>query len=138
MLRIPRAILDAIYAHAHAGAPDEVCGILAGVVEGDAHVVHKSYPVRNVAQRTRVEYRLDPQEQLRATLEIEDDLGMEVVGFYHSHPAGPASLSEADAAQATWPGASYLLVHVRPSLGHVSARWDAEARRFAPERVEFE
>jgi len=138
MLRIPRAVLDAVYAHARSGAPQEVCGILAGVREADTHVVRRAYPVRNVHPRPVGEYQLDPQEQLRVTLEVEDDLGMEVLGFYHSHPAGPARLSATDAARASWPGASYLLVHLRPSEGHLSARWDADANRFVPEPVQAE
>lgn len=137
MLRIPRALLDAAYAHARAGAPDEVCGILAGTRDGNEHLVHRLFPVRNAHPRPRTEFLLDPTEQLRATLEVEDDLGMEVVGFYHSHPAGPARLSGTDAARATWPGASYLLIHLLPHEGHLSARWDDEARRFSPEEVEL-
>ena len=135
MLRIPRAALDDVYAHAREGAPHEVCGILAGRGEGADHVVHRSYRVRNAHPRPVGEYQLDPAEQLRITLEVEDELDLEVVGFYHSHPAGPARLSATDAARATWPGASYLLVHLRPAEGHLSARWDAERGRFVDEPV---
>lgn len=137
VLRIPRALLDAAYAHARAGAPEEVCGILAGTREEDAHVVHRLFPVRNAHPRPRTEFLLDPTEQLRATLEAEDDLGMEVVGFYHSHPEGPERLSATDAARATWPGASYLLIHLQPSEGHLSARWDDVSLRFRDEPVEL-
>ena len=136
MLRIPRALLAEAYAHARAGAPQEVCGILAGAREGVAHVVRRVFPVRNAHPRPIGEYALDPQEQLRVTLQVEDELGMEVVGFYHSHPAGPARLSATDAARASWPGASYLLIHLRPAEGHLSARWDADANRFVPEPVQ--
>lgn len=136
MLRMPRALLDAVYAHARSGAPEEVCGILAGTREGGAHVVRHVFPVKNVHARPVGEYQIDPQEQLRVTLQVEDEMGMEVLGFYHSHPAGPARLSQTDAARASWPGASYLLVHLRPTEGHLSARWDADAGRFALEPVE--
>ena len=135
MLRIPRALLDEVYAHAREGAPDEVCGLLAGRREGDAHVIERAFRVRNAHPRPRGEYTLDPQEQLKLTLHVEDELGLEVVGFYHSHPAGPARLSATDAARASWPGASYLLVHLRPIEGHLSARWDADLGRFVDESV---
>lgn len=135
MLRIPAALLDEVYAHARKGAPEEVCGLLAGRrgPEGAHEVVHV-FPVRNAHPRPVGEYLLDPQEQLRLTLRIEDELGLEVVGFYHSHPAGPARFSATDAARASWP-VSYLLVHLKPQEGHLSARWDAEAGRFRPEEV---
>jgi proteasome lid subunit RPN8/RPN11 len=98
--------------------------------------VERAFRVRNAHPRPIGEYVLDPQEQLRLTLHVEDDLGLEVVGFYHSHPAGPARLSATDAARASWPGASYLLVHLRPAEGHLSARWDAEKGRFEAEPVD--
>lgn len=135
MLRIPRAVLDAVYAHAREGAPEEVCGLLAGRREGDDHVVHHAFRVRNAHSRPVGEYALDPQEQLRLTLHVEDDLGLDVVGFYHSHPAGPARLSATDAARATWHGVSYLLIHLRPTEGHLSARWDDGRGRFVGEEV---
>lgn len=135
VLRIPRAILDAVHAQARAGAPLEVCGILGGRNEGEDRVVVRAVPVKNVHPRPVGEYQLDPQEQLRVTLRLEDEEGLEVVGFYHSHPAGPARLSATDAARASWPGASYLLVHLHPTVGHLSARWDDAGGRFVPEPV---
>lgn len=136
MLRIPRALLDGLYAHAREGAPQEVCGLLAGRRHPDGSLeVERAYRMRNAHPRPVGEYLLDPQEQLRVVLEVEDGLGLEVVGFYHSHPAGPARLSATDAARASWPGVSYFLVHLRPQEGHLSARWDPEKGRFQPEDV---
>lgn len=135
VLRIPAAVLADAYAHARTGAPEEVCGLLAGRRLGGAHVVERAFRIRNAHSRPIGEYALDPQEHLRLTLHVEDELGLEVVGFYHSHPAGPARLSATDAARASWPGASYLLIHLQPTEGHLSARWDAEKNRFRPEEV---
>ena len=135
MLRLPRAALDQMRAHARAGAPQEVCGLLAGRREGSAHVVAHAFPIRNAHPRPVAEYLLDPEEQLRTTLRVEDELGLEVVGFYHSHPAGPPRLSATDAARATWPGASYFLLWLRPGEGYLSARWDETRGAFAPEDV---
>ncbi|SRR5581483_1728446 len=135
-LLVPAALLAQVHAHARDGAPQEVCGLLAGraTASGDREVLH-AFPVRNAHPRPVGEYQLDPQEQLRLTLRIEDEMGLEVVGFYHSHPAGPARLSATDAARASWPGASYLLVHLAPHEGHLSARWDAEKGRFVGEEI---
>lgn len=136
-LRIAAALLDQVHAHARAGAPEEVCGLLAGRTDpaGDREALH-AFPVKNTHPRPVGEYQLDPQEQLRLTLRVEDEMGLEVVGFYHSHPAGPARLSATDAARASWPGVSYLLIHLQPTEGHLSARWDAEKGRFVPETIE--
>lgn len=136
MLRIPRALLDDVVAHARAGVPQEVCGILAGRSEGPgARVVERVFRVRNAHPRPVGEYQLDPVEQLRVTLQVEDELGLEVLGFYHSHPNGPARFSATDAARASWPDASYLLIHLQPTEGHLCARWDADKGRFVDEPV---
>ncbi|HUR69127.1 MAG TPA: M67 family metallopeptidase [Candidatus Thermoplasmatota archaeon] len=133
MLRIARVDLDAIYAHAREGAPHEVCGLLAG----RAGEVARVFRVRNAHVRPETEYLLDPAEHLRLTLHVEDELGLCVMGFYHSHPAGPARFSATDAARASWPGARYLLVHLRPNEGHLCARWDAVEARFVDEPIEI-
>lgn len=106
--------------------------------DGGAHVVLRAIPVKNVHPRPIGEYQLDPSEQMRVTLRLEDEEGLDVVGFYHSHPVGPARLSATDAARASWPGASYLLIHLRPTEGHLSARWDDAKGRFDVEPVIIE
>lgn len=137
-LHIARKLLDDVYAHAREGAPEEVCGLLAGRREGDAHVVEHVFRIRNAHPRPVGEYLLDPQQQLRTLLHVEDDLGLDVIGFYHSHPAGPPRFSATDKARASWPGASYVLVWLAPQEGHLSARWDAERGVFEDERVRVE
>lgn len=137
VLRIRREQLDAIYTHAREGLPEEVCGILAGRrAEAGTHDVERVYRIKNTHPRPIGQFMLDPQEQLRVTLEVEDELGLEVIGFYHSHPTGPPRLSATDAARASWPGASYFLVYLGAREGHTSARWDAEKGRFEYEDVE--
>jgi proteasome lid subunit RPN8/RPN11 len=49
---------------------------------------------------------MDPEEQLNA-LEWIDANGLELVGIYHSHPAGPETASVTDIAEA-----AYEVVHV--------------------------
>lgn len=134
MLSLPRAAYDDILAHA-AGSDEEICGILAGergddgADESRVEAVHRA---TNVADDPRTRYLIDPEEQLRLIEEIEDG-GREVVGFYHSHPEGPALPSETDAERAAWPGYSYAICvpGERPYLG--SWRWTGE--RFEREAV---
>nr|WP_309221746.1 desampylase [Halorussus sp. MSC15.2] len=100
---VPRSVREEILAHARDGAPEEVCGILAGTWDEGDHRVEARHPAENVAETPRTRYEIGPREQLALMEEIED-AGREVVGFYHSHPRGPARPSATDAAQATWPG----------------------------------
>ena len=119
-ITIPERIRDEIVAHARGRTPEEVCGILAGTRGEDASRVEARHPAENVAETPRTRYEIDPREQLDL-LEGIEAAGREVVGFYHSHPRGPAGPSATDAAQATWPDRSYVIV----SLG-VGSDGDAE------------
>lgn len=129
---------EAVLTHARTGAPKEVCGVLGGTRDdatGDSRVrsVHRT---ANVADRPRTAYRIDPAEQYDAMRDIEAR-GEEIVGFYHSHPTGPAHPSATDRDRATWNGYSYVIVALtddEPSVG--SWRWTGEA--FEPESVVVE
>lgn len=117
MLSLTRSVYEDVLDHAEEDVPQEACGILAGTkANGDAHAT-TAYRTQNAADTPRVAYEIDPTEQLRVMEEIED-MGRDVVGFYHSHPAGPAHPSETDRAQATWDGYHYLLVSLagRPPI----------------------
>ncbi|GAB4459574.1 MAG: M67 family metallopeptidase [Anaerolineales bacterium] len=90
-----------ILAYLEAHAPLEACGLLAG--KGDR--VEKTLFVRNQAQ-SPVRFVMDPYEQLRA-FEWMDDQGLDLLGIFHSHPAGPETVSPTDIAEA-----AYEVVHV--------------------------
>jgi proteasome lid subunit RPN8/RPN11 len=133
---IPESIREQILTHAREGAPEEVCGVLSGTENADAHHdetdhrVEVHHPAENVAERPRTRYEIDPREQLEL-METIEDAGREVVGFYHSHPEGPAGSSATDSAQATWPGRSYVIVSLGGENGDSGAslgswRWTGE------------
>jgi proteasome lid subunit RPN8/RPN11 len=89
--------------HAAAGAPLEVCGLLAGK-DGQ---VQKVFPMRNAAH-SKVRFRLDPQEQFDIFSAMEER-DLELLGIYHSHPGGPATPSPTDVAEATYPAVNLIL-----------------------------
>jgi proteasome lid subunit RPN8/RPN11 len=142
MLTFTRSAADAVADHACEGAPSEVCGVLAGSHEqspesdGDAQSdrVTDVYRTENVAETPRTRYRIDPEQQL-AALERADAEGLDVIGFYHSHPTGPAEPSETDAARATWRGYAYVIwtPTADPVLG--AWRWRGSPEGFNREPV---
>lgn len=107
---------------AREGRPEEICGIFGGEYEKTGRsIVRSQYPAANVAEAPRTRYRIGPEEQLEIFERLEGR-GEEIVGFYHSHPRGPTRPSETDAANATWPDRSYLIVSLDPfEIG--SWRW---------------
>jgi len=132
VLRLTRNAYDGIVQQGDDGGSEEICGILAGEYGETESIVHEVHRVTNVAETPRTRYAMAPEEQFERMNAIEAD-GLEVVGFYHSHPAGPVHPSDTDVDRATWPGYSYAICALDgyPYLG--SWRWTGEA--FARETV---
>lgn len=63
-------------------------------------MVEKIFFVQNQAQ-SEVRYVMNPMEQLTA-FEWIDSNSMELLGIFHSHPAGPETVSPTDIAEATY------------------------------------
>jgi proteasome lid subunit RPN8/RPN11 len=126
MLVLRRSAYDAIIDHAIEGQPEEICGVLGGQFAEDRSTVTSVSLATNVSKHPRTEYFMDPEEQLELIDAIEEQ-GDDVVGFYHSHPAGPTVPSTTDEARATWPGYSYVIAAFdgHPFVG--SWRWTGES-----------
>ena len=94
--------------------PDEVCGLLAG----HGQKVCKVIPISNVSDDPRRHYAMDNMELAQCLPELSD-AGLDVVGFYHSHPKSEPIPSQEDIKDARWPDAIYLIVGLKankPSL----------------------
>lgn len=100
-LTLTREHVLEIVRHADIHTPLEACGLLAG--KNDQ--VEKVLFVRNQAQ-SPVRFVMDPQEQLKTFDWIESN-ELDLIGIFHSHPAGPETVSPTDIAEA-----AYDVVHV--------------------------
>ncbi|QAU11555.1 M67 family peptidase [Halorubrum sp. BOL3-1] len=136
MIEFPRAAYDEVVYRAYGGGEAEICGVLAGSFgdDGEPSVVERAYEAENVAETPQIRYLIDPEEQFELIERAEDD-GLDVVGFYHSHPTGPANPSETDAARAAWPDRSYVICALDgyPFVG--SWRWRGDDEEFEQEAV---
>jgi proteasome lid subunit RPN8/RPN11 len=83
--------------------PEEACGLIAGLENAGCEVI----PITNTL-KSPLRYRMHPQEQLEAFNYIEAH-GWELLGIYHSHPAGPAIPSLTDVEEAAYPGVIHLI-----------------------------
>ncbi|SRR5713101_3580431 len=95
-----------IIAHARDAAPAECCGLLLGA--GDAVV--EAVRTRNLAASPG-RFLIDPEDHINARRAARHR-GLEVLGFYHSHPRSEATPSATDLAEASYPGHLYLIVSV--------------------------
>lgn len=112
MLRIDRAIYEAIIAHARRDHPDEACGIVAGPEGSDRP--ERFVPMTNAA-RSPTFYEVDPDEWKKIYDEMFDR-DEDTVVIYHSHTATEAYPSRTDvdiASRMGEPGAHYVLASTR-------------------------
>lgn len=112
-LQLAAAQSEAIRRHGEKDYPNECCGLLLGRFEGEHRIVAEVYPMRNANTASPVNrFDFDPREHLAAQRRARER-GLEVVGFYHSHPNHPARPSQYDLEHAAWPGYSYVIVRVQ-------------------------
>ena len=97
----------ALVAHARGAYPNEACALLAGHADGRVRVT-KVYPLPN-AEASPTFYVVEPTAQLRAMTEM-DDLGLDLVGIFHSHVATEAYPSRTDVELTAYPDAAYLIL----------------------------
>jgi len=120
--------------HGEDAYPRECCGFLLGTVaDGIRTVVRTRRAANEEPDGARARYRISPESYFRAGREAEGE-GLEVVGFYHSHPDGRARPSERDRTHAL-PGSSYVILEVTAGRAGELRSWSLAADRsgFAPE-----
>jgi proteasome lid subunit RPN8/RPN11 len=130
---IPATTVDAIRRHLADEYPREGCGLLVGRDRSDERRVEYAIPARNHAAETTRRYSIAPEEFLVAEQEARAR-GLEVVGFYHSHPDLEPEPSPSDAAEA-WPHYTYLIVGVRRGGSDTMAAWRMDGRGFVHEAL---
>ncbi len=151
-LRLNKAYSDAIRAHGSRDYPSECCGMMLGKAEGDEKTVTEIVALRNLRhdpnraqeilplgdpgkETEKNRFLIDPLDQLR----VEKDArkrGLDVLGYYHSHPDHPARPSNYDRDHA-WPWYSYVIIAIERGTPKELTSWVlAEDRAtFRPEVV---
>ena len=95
-LKLRRKDWEFMRAHVQASAPLEACGLLAG----KNNLVGKVFLIENQA-KSQVRFRMDPKGQLKAFNWI-DSHELDLIGIFHSHPAGPETVSMTDINEAAY------------------------------------
>jgi len=125
-------------AHGERDYPYECCGLLIGrlVDERNKEVV-EVFPISNAREEEAKRNRfLIRPEELMAGERAAMKKGLDIVGFYHSHPDDQAVPSRYDLDHA-WPTYSYIVVSVREGRAVDLRSWQmAEDRSsFNPEEI---
>jgi proteasome lid subunit RPN8/RPN11 len=113
-LNLSQQLYNELRAHGEETYPHECCGILLGKSESDAEDINVAQLLR--AGNTRTDsahnrYHIAPQELISAQRQARK-AGLDIVGFYHSHPDHPAQWSPTDFAEAHWLGCAYVITAI--------------------------
>ena len=108
MIKMNRNDYEKILAHALSELPNEACGLIGGIIEGDNKIVKKVYLLTNI-DKSNEHFSLDPKEQLAAVKDMRAE-GITPLGNWHSHPESPSRPSEEDKRLAYDSSASYLIL----------------------------
>ncbi len=111
MLKLTHADYETLRAHGEETYPDECCGIMLGHTGESNQVVELMRAGNTRTDSAHNRYHIAPQELIKAQREGRKK-GLDIVGFYHSHPDHPAQWSSTDIAEAHWLGCSYVITGV--------------------------
>jgi proteasome lid subunit RPN8/RPN11 len=117
-LTITAAVDQAIRAHGQQTYPHECCGALLGRDDRATDLVALPNTTEEGPRRRFLVRPLDYQQAERRATE----LGVELLGFYHSHPDHPARPSQYDLDHA-WPTFAYIIVAVAQTVATDMTVW---------------
>ena len=142
-LRLTSEVYDAIRTHGEETYPHECCGALLGKHTGNGWEVADSVRAGNTrTDSAHNRYHIAPIELVRIQ-RMAREKGLEIAGFYHSHPDHPAQWSQTDFAEAHWLGCSYVITSVAKGKATVTnsfllAGTTEEDKRFEQETIQVE
>ena len=101
-MKIQQSHLDQMSAHGKKGYPYEVCGVLLGPPSG-GRITRVVEMVNRETEQPKIRYQIAPEDLLKLQRESRD-LGLEILGYYHTHPDHPPRPSPTDLARAVATG----------------------------------
>ena len=138
-LQILPGLLERIHSQGEAAYPEEGAGLMLGEVSQDQRQVMEILTLPNVREDTarHNRYLLSSEDYLQGEEEA-NQLGLDVLGVFHSHPDHPSRPSEFD-RQWAWPNFSYLITSVMMGKVHESRSWRLTEDRanFVEEEIEI-
>lgn len=140
MLKLTGAVFERIRNHGEAAFPNECCGVLLGKTNGEQRNVLDILEIQNSFDEGEQFHRfLITPENYRFAERAAREKGIDILGFYHSHPNSPSVASKYDLDHA-FPWFSYLIVSVMKGKYHDVHSWVMENDRssFQSENVIIE
>jgi len=134
-MRLKRSVLEKMKRHLEQTYPYEGCGVLLGKHDVIT-MIHEGNNIRK--DRPEDRFLLDPSDILYAE-KIGKQKGIDIIGFYHSHPDHPAKPSSTDLNDA-WEDYYYLIISInKGNPADMSLfRFSGESNNFLQETLKIE
>jgi len=143
-LSISEALAEKIRQHGAETYPHECCGALLG---RDASTSDDRIAPREVLDCLPLVNRRDDSPNNRFSIAPMDVIaadraaqaqGMDLIGWYHSHPDHPAAPSEFDRSHA-WPWFSYIIVRIQEGVPKEMTSWrlNDDRKKYSQETIEI-
>ena len=142
-LFITKAAYAAIRAHGEETYPNECCGALLGRPTAEGWRVVDSIRAGNTrTDSAHNRYNIAPVELVKIQRRARE-AGLDIAGFYHSHPDHPAEWSATDFAEAHWIGCAYVITAVAEGKATATnsfllAGATEEDKRFEQQEIKIE
>lgn len=129
MIAVNDEQLGVMRAHGERDYPYECCGLMLGRFDGGLKKVVEAYEISNAREEEakRNRFLIRPEELIRGE-KYAREAGLDVVGFYHSHPDDVAVPSQYDLEHA-WPTYSYIVMSVENGRAVDLRSWEMESDR---------
>jgi proteasome lid subunit RPN8/RPN11 len=136
MLLLNEEIVQGIRGYGAQDYPNETCGAMLGVDGEEGRRVQILFPLTNRRDDSPRNRFAITAEDFRAAERAAAESGLELVGWYHSHPDHPARPSEFDREHA-WPWYSYVIVSVAAGAPRDMTSWllADDRTHFEPEEI---
>ena len=132
-IEISEALMKQIHKNGEAAYPEEGAGLLLGDVQDERRLARLILPLVNAreASARHNRYLITPQDMLHAEQQAAQ-LGLDILGVFHSHPDHPNRPSEFDREWAI-PWYSYMITSVNAGQAVESRSW-----RLNEDRLDYE
>ena len=137
------AVYESIRTHGEETYPHECCGALLGSSTAEGWRVVAGVRAGNTrSDSAHNRYNIAPLELVQIERKARQQ-GLEIAGFYHSHPDHPALWSATDFEEAHWLGCSYVITAVAHGRAAVTNAFlltgsNEEEKRFEQQVIQIE
>lgn len=137
MLRIAKIPFAIMKAHAEAAYPSECVGAMLGKSDSGDKSVSLAMPLENSAEGSQAAFYELSNDSLLAADKAARQMGLDMIGLYHSHPDADAYFSETDLKNSC-PWYSFVVLSVKNGSYDHSNSWLPDFDQTRADREDLE